>query len=670
MIPLLLFLLSFAFYLRGASPTLYGGDSGELIASAHLLGVPHAPGYPVYNLLGKAAMVLIPWANPAYRGAVFCALVSSAVIVLFFLTIKRVAGEGNSIGLFCSLILATTPLFIEQARVVEVFGLNALFVAAILLCLIQTNDQRLMLASFLFGLGMGNHHTLVMLLPLFVGVWWSGSKRVSVLLWCAFFFLAGLSVYLYLPIRARMNPAVNFGDPETLHRFWSVFTRKVFGTTSLHPAAVPFRDLPLLLQHAQRFGERFFSSFGFTGVLLTIAGGCIAFLQKPHRLLASIALFYGLLLAFGFEVISNLSPQSDIGQWRLERFFLMPSLFIVLLMAIVFASLLKADSRFLRWASMILFAAFVIERSAARPWRMSFRDNFLFHDFAVSTLRSAPSGSVVVIDRVLFDEPTSSLLVETNVHGKRPDVRFLYRPGTLFEPVYGEDILEVPWQERLKRQKAMEASLLDRSKHVRCLAFEKANTPFEVPELEGLLYKERQEKETKVLESLILINRDHLAIPFDYPRRLMKVHIPYFLGKSHLERADSLSAQKWFGSALRTGSDMAWFLANLGSLSSGQDDIGQAERYFLKTVKMDFYFYEGHYGLGYVAIKKGEHERAIAEYRLATKLAPQNPDGFYMLGVAFSLANQHQNARGAWETYLRLDPNGPMAPAVRERMHR
>src|SRR5437870_6987418 len=65
--------------------------------------------------------------------------------------------------------------------------------------------------------------------------------------------------------------------------------------------------------------------------------------------------------------------------------------------------------------------------------RPSYRKNFVFRDFGVSALRCAPPSSLLIIDRVLFDEPTSCLLVTTQVDKKRRDVRFLYRPGTLFE---------------------------------------------------------------------------------------------------------------------------------------------------------------------------------------------------------------------------------------------
>ena len=41
--------------------------SGELIIAAHELGVAHPPGYPVFTLAAKIAMLCIPFGNPAWR---------------------------------------------------------------------------------------------------------------------------------------------------------------------------------------------------------------------------------------------------------------------------------------------------------------------------------------------------------------------------------------------------------------------------------------------------------------------------------------------------------------------------------------------------------------------------------------------------------------------------
>ena len=67
LIPVLLGLALFALYAVGACPTIYVGDSGELAAAVHVLGIPHPTGYPLYVLLGKLWTLFVPLGSIAYR---------------------------------------------------------------------------------------------------------------------------------------------------------------------------------------------------------------------------------------------------------------------------------------------------------------------------------------------------------------------------------------------------------------------------------------------------------------------------------------------------------------------------------------------------------------------------------------------------------------------------
>ena len=55
----------FAVYALGACRSIYVGDSGELVTAAHVLGVPHPTGYPLYVLLGKLWTLLVPFGSVA-----------------------------------------------------------------------------------------------------------------------------------------------------------------------------------------------------------------------------------------------------------------------------------------------------------------------------------------------------------------------------------------------------------------------------------------------------------------------------------------------------------------------------------------------------------------------------------------------------------------------------
>ena len=81
----LVFISSFYVYLITLAPTVYFGDSGELISMANYLGVPHPTGFPLYMLFSKLTMTF-PFANPAFRVNLISAIFSGLAASFFFLT--------------------------------------------------------------------------------------------------------------------------------------------------------------------------------------------------------------------------------------------------------------------------------------------------------------------------------------------------------------------------------------------------------------------------------------------------------------------------------------------------------------------------------------------------------------------------------------------------------
>ena len=83
-IPWVVGLLAFLLYLITACPTVYFGDSGELIAAAESLGVAHPPGYPLYTLLGRL-FAMLPLGGLDFRMnllSVVCSGLAAGVIAV------------------------------------------------------------------------------------------------------------------------------------------------------------------------------------------------------------------------------------------------------------------------------------------------------------------------------------------------------------------------------------------------------------------------------------------------------------------------------------------------------------------------------------------------------------------------------------------------------------
>ncbi len=75
---------------------------------------------------------------------------------------------------------------------------------------------------------------------------------------------------------------------------------------------------------------------------------------------------------------------------------------------------------------------------------------------------------------------------------------------------------------------------------------------------------------------------------------------------------------------------------------------------------------EAHVGVGRVYEERGQFELAAREYQIAVdQLSDTEPIIYQLLGAAYEKTGKNAAAISAYENYLRLAPNGSLAPAVR-----
>src|SRR3972149_12223586 len=170
-LPFLLFAFTLTIYILTLSRSVYFGDSGEFITAAATLGIAHPPGYPLYTMLAHL-FTYLPFGNLAFRVNLFSAVTSSLTAVVVYLICLKLT-KNRIAAISASLFLAFSYLFWLYSLVAEVFSLNALFVALIILISLfifeNPQSKRLFyLLFFVFGLALTNHHTIVLLVPALV----------------------------------------------------------------------------------------------------------------------------------------------------------------------------------------------------------------------------------------------------------------------------------------------------------------------------------------------------------------------------------------------------------------------------------------------------------------------------------------------------------------------
>jgi len=229
--------LIWALYLLTLAPTTGFWDTSKYIATAHILGLPHPPGNPLFVVLGRVSDVLLGWTglSVAVRINLMGATLSAASSFFWFLAIARVAAhflKNERDVLLASaaaiLIGATAFTVWTQSNLNEKVYTVSLFVVALVSYLAvrwkdeadtPRGDRLLLLMALALGLGAANHTMSVMPVPalaVFV-LWhrWRTLLRPSVMAGGVLLFLVGFSVQLlFVSIRSAQNPVIDEADPE------------------------------------------------------------------------------------------------------------------------------------------------------------------------------------------------------------------------------------------------------------------------------------------------------------------------------------------------------------------------------------------------------------------------------------------------------------------------
>src|SRR3989339_1781868 len=101
----IVFLVSLTVYLATVCPTVYVGDSGEMITAAFFLGIPHPPGYPLFCLLGKA-LSFLPLSTIAFRVNLEAVLFGALTVTILFKFLNKLLTDYGQKGVLLPLTTA------------------------------------------------------------------------------------------------------------------------------------------------------------------------------------------------------------------------------------------------------------------------------------------------------------------------------------------------------------------------------------------------------------------------------------------------------------------------------------------------------------------------------------------------------------------------------------
>jgi hypothetical protein len=338
---LLVALLALAVYLKTLAPSVTFIDSGELATVACTLGIAHPTGYPLFTLIGWVFSKLPIATEEIVRLNIMAAVFCAAGVFIFYQLMYLLLGivfkaKGDpaaatlvaSVG--ASLLLAFSETYWSQATSIEVYSLHVFFLSLVLLCFMRANYYQKnlenasngkraltelswwMLFAFTLGLAFTNHMTTILLAPgllyLYFAVQGASKQSWQRILRMGIPFLIGLSVYLYLPIRASHGAQLNWGNPVTLERFMWHFSGKQFRVWLFSSTEAAGKQLNYFINSLPH-------EFAYIGVMLALVGVFVSF--RMNRKLA-----IGILLLFLSCVFYSINYDiHDIDSYFLLAYF-------------------------------------------------------------------------------------------------------------------------------------------------------------------------------------------------------------------------------------------------------------------------------------------------------------------------------------------------------------
>jgi hypothetical protein len=217
-----------ALYLKTAAPGIYSFDAADLTLAAATWGIPHATGYPLFVLLGRLFVTLLPVGDAAYRMGAMTALFAALSVAILYALLRELR-LGRPASALAAAAFGVSYYQWASAVVTKEHSLHDLLLAATLLLLARWSRPAswepgigkgagfgwLVAATACYGLSLTNHLAAALYAPAMAAFALrtsAGRRLFAARGVTAAGILAGvlalsLLPYLYLPLAFMAKPA-------------------------------------------------------------------------------------------------------------------------------------------------------------------------------------------------------------------------------------------------------------------------------------------------------------------------------------------------------------------------------------------------------------------------------------------------------------------------------
>lgn len=653
------FLIVFGVYLFTMSPGLTSDDSGELAGVCATLGIAHPSGYPLYSITGKIFNFLFPFGNPAYRANLVSVFFAAITAYVVFLIIKRWSAAA---GVVLSLLLCAAHNFWEMGIVTEVYMLNAAISALILYFILDKNkgeiSKRYFLVSLLAGLALTNHFTAALIFPAII-VWFlfnfseirqrnignSSASRGLRVYWSPelvrgiLFFITGLLVYLFIPVRANCDPVYSWEDPKTYERFLYLVTRSRYGGQLAQGNPLPV-TLDLIVNNLLLFTEVLVENFTPVGAVLLVIFVLAAFFKHFKE---SIILFTAMFFSGpGFFIIARMPAGQQIKE-LFERFVYLPFIPLCIMAGMGFSVLtLKLKNKIPVATLVVIIPIYLFAVNFSNQTKIpllppfpkgdiSRRNDFIYYDYAKNILRNAPRNAIIFSDRADEMEFCTSYLIRA--HNYRKDLTFIDCNAGVSKSIYGDDYYKIWGKPRLARRLEVESKWIKRAEKEGGKVFYSTFEPkmIDLPRVRYGLLCEMGNKKPELFRWDEIFS---LRQPLKQDSRSVSLYEGFFYltGKYFLDAGfPEIAKRQMQVPAIVYNKpqmliEIPWWYFNAGNFAN-------AENEYLYLLQIKDNWPEVYVNLGVVYEKQSKLSLSMKSYAKAIELNPEYAQAYYNLGV-------------------------------------
>lgn len=294
-------------------------DPGEMQTVPFILGIPHAPGFPLYVLTGWLWSHAIPLGDVATRMTVLSAVCGAAAAYLAYRTAFELSGS-LAAAILAAALFALAPVVVVHVTRAGVEPMMTLLIALAVFAALRFSrggsPRALIVAGAASGLALAVHTLAIWFLP---GIALLLARRSAAvprraIAAAAAAFLIGPLFYLYLPLRSAMIARTGYDPTVALGLIpgaqglidndhpaaWGGFVRHVtgaqFGAGDALVAPLLLASYPAYLD---RWWEILCAPAGIVSGALAIAGCAALIARRPQ---AGIALALIGFLAIPFSL--------------------------------------------------------------------------------------------------------------------------------------------------------------------------------------------------------------------------------------------------------------------------------------------------------------------------------------------------------------------------------